>query len=519
MLGKTETLTILLKGKDKFSRVFDKASGKLGGFSGILGKVGKAAGVATAAIGAMAVGIGVKSVLAAAKFEKSMANVATLVDTSTESMADMKKEILDMSGRVPVSIEDLTDALYQVRSAGIDAADAMDVLETSGKLAVAGLATTEEATNLLTSAINVYGDETHDANTIAEILFKTVKYGKTTVAGLAQGFGKVAGIAKETGISIEELSAATAVLTTTGITASEAQTSLKAMISNVLKPTADATKAAEKLGIEFNLGALQAKGLSEMLVEIAEKAGDDKQALADLYGSVDAANSVFTLTSDEGGTKLRDTLNDISIASGALDEAFQKQKDTFEMQWLLVKNKLNKAFIELGIKLMPSIKDAVDRYVLPALNSVSNWVENNGDKISAPFERISDIMKGFQMFYSKDEETSKLMRDKLKEEKFIGPVLKTVDFFGGVKERWNKLRTAPGEAWSDYWGKFKEDIGGSMSSMVAGARENRGQQSFGSNPTYNFDFKGAFIGNPDEFKGQVIDLINRESELGSIGGE
>ena len=496
MLGKSETLTILLKGKDQFSGVLDKASGKLGGFTGILGGIGKAAGVATAAIAAMAIGIGVKSVLAAASFEKSMANVATLVDTSTESMEQMKKEVLDMSGRMPIAIDDLTSALYQVRSAGISAADAMDVLETSGKLAVAGLATTEEATNLLTSAINVYGDETHNANQLAEILFKTVKYGKTTVAELAQGFGKVAGIAKETGISIEELSAATAVLTTTGITASEAQTSLKAVISNILKPTSDATKAAKDLGIEFNLGALQAKGLGEMLVEISEKAGDNKQALADLFGSVEAANAIFTLTSEGGGAKLRDTLNDINQATGALDEATQKQMETFEMQWLLVKNKLNKAFIELGMKIMPSISDAINEYVLPALDSISNWIENNGETINKFFENIALTMEGLGMLFFGDEETKALMKKELAKETFAGAVTGA-----GLMPDWLSLKPI-----------IEAPMG--ITTQAVGIK---GYQE--PSNTFNFDFKGAFIGNPNEFKGQVIDSINKESELINKGGQ
>lgn len=342
----------------------DKASAKLKKFSGAL----KLAGLAVVAF---AVGIGVKAVKAAAEFEKGMTNVATLVDTSTESMSAMGKKVREISKKVPVDIKDLTAALYNVRSAGISAADAMDVLETSGKLAVAGLATTEEAVDLLTSAINVYGDESHNASKLADILFKTVKAGKTTVAELAQGFGKVAAIAKETGISIEDLSAATAVLTTTGIKAAEAQTALKAMISNVLKPTKDATDAAERLGISFNLAGLEANGLSGMLVEIAEKAGDDKQALADLFGSVEAANAIFALTAEDGGAAMRDILESMTDGSIALDEAFRKQNATTAAQYQLLKNNLNVVLIELGTVILPVLIKAMDK----ALGFMKGWQE------------------------------------------------------------------------------------------------------------------------------------------------
>ena len=347
----------------------DKLQGKMKRIRPSLDRIAKGFVLAGAA---MTVAIGVKAIKEAVKFEKAMASVATLIDTSSENMVKMGKKVKEIAQRIPKDIEDLTAALYDVRSAGISAADAMDVLETSGRLAVAGLATTQEATNLLTSAINVYGDESHDANAIAEILFKTVKFGKTTIAGLAQGFGKVAAIAKETGISIEDLSAATAVLTITGITAAESQTALKAMISNVLKPTTDATEAAERLGISFNLGALEAEGLAAMLVEIAEKAGDDKQALADLFGSVEAANAVFSLTSKKGGAALKNILDDMTESSGALDEAFQKQNATTEAQYILLKNKLNVELMDLGTKVLPFVGRAMS--TLSEMIDTAQWL-------------------------------------------------------------------------------------------------------------------------------------------------
>ena len=37
-------------------------------------------------------------------------------------------------------------------------------------------------------------------------------------------------------------------------------------------------------------------------------------------------------------------------------------------------------------------------------------------------------------------------------------------------------------------------------------------------PSFNFNFQGAFIGDVENFKKQVIDVINRDSELQSLGG-
>jgi len=342
-----------------------------------LTKIAKIAGIAILALGAAFIGASLK---AAGKFDKSIRNIGTLLgDTAANEMPKFKKGIIEIMKTLPVDPDDLGASAYNIVSAGIsDTAEAMEVLKSSAELGIAGLSTTEEAVNILTSAMNVYGDETHDSTRLADILFKTVKNGKTTIAGLAQGFGKVAGIAKETGISIEDLSAATAALTTTGITASEAQTSLKAVISNLLKPTSDAEAAASRLGIEFNLAALQADGLSGLLANVTDAAGDDKQALADLFGSVEAANAIFSLTSEGGGEQFRKILADIEDQTNAMGEAVDIQTSGVEAKMQLLKGNFEAIKIELGDKLIPVIVDA------------TSFLIENSDKIKAV---IDDVLK------------------------------------------------------------------------------------------------------------------------------
>jgi len=105
-------------------------------------------------------------------FEKSMTNISTLIDTNVESMEDMAEGVRQIARKTPVALADLTSALYDVRSAGIAAGDAMSVLEASAKLGVAGLGTTKEATTLMTLAVNNFRDSGLSASEVADIMFK-----------------------------------------------------------------------------------------------------------------------------------------------------------------------------------------------------------------------------------------------------------------------------------------------------------------------------------------------------------
>ena len=57
---------------------------------------------------------GFASTQMAMDFSASMGDVATLVDSSTESIDQMGKRVLDLSSRVPVALEQLPPALYDI---------------------------------------------------------------------------------------------------------------------------------------------------------------------------------------------------------------------------------------------------------------------------------------------------------------------------------------------------------------------------------------------------------------------
>ena len=185
----------------------------------------------------------------AMKFEKAMSNVATLLDTNVENMDKMGNEVLKLASRMPVPIEELTTSLYSIRSAGIDAASSMSVLDSAARLGVAGLGTAAESTNLLTSAVNAFRSEGLRAEEISNILFKTVAAGKTTIGELSQGFGAIAPIIEAVGVKFADFQAATAALTTLGTPTAQAQNQIGAAIGALQKPTGDMIKVFDALGV------------------------------------------------------------------------------------------------------------------------------------------------------------------------------------------------------------------------------------------------------------------------------
>jgi TP901 family phage tail tape measure protein len=315
----------------------------------------------------------------AVKFEKSMSNVATLLDTTVEDMDAMGQQLLDLSTTLPVPIDELTTSLYSIRSAGISAADAMNTLGTAGKLSVAGLSTVEESTQILTAAMNAFADEGKSSEEIANILFKTVKFGVTDISKLTAGFGAVTSSALAAKVSLAELMSATAALTSVGVPTAQAQTMLKALFSEMTKEAGKLAEGYEKLvGGNIALDTVS-DGYHETLKTLYAATGQNDVAFKNLFSSVEAGNAAFSLVTNASESYLG-TLADMEGGVNSLDSAFMKQTETSAAQMQMAKNQIQSIAISIGQQLLPVINDLL-KSIMPMVKSFGNWAKNNKELV------------------------------------------------------------------------------------------------------------------------------------------
>lgn len=299
------------------------------------------------------VAAGVASGRMAKDFNASMGNISTLVDTNVESMSRMSAQVLSIGRKVPVELGQLPPALYDIRSAGIGASDAMNVLHKSARLGVAGLGTTQEAANLSTSALNAFRLEGAKANRIYDTIFKTVKNGKTNISQLAQGFGGVAGTVAEAGIEFDEFMASTAALTTTGLPASQAYTQLRATIAGLTRETAHSRKVFNALGAKDMKDLIaQSGGLVPALSRIRTQLGGNNAEMLKLFGSTEALNAVLGLTGGQAEA-YRDTLKSMRGGGNELDAAYAKQAGQDAAKSIIAMNQFKAAAIQAGQHVLP----------------------------------------------------------------------------------------------------------------------------------------------------------------------
>lgn len=368
---------------DRFSSVVSKMTMGVSAF----GKTAEAAAMRTSrkfnsvgtdmltAGATVAVGLGY-AINEAVKFEKAMSNVSTTIDSTPELMKNMSDSILEMSKKIPVPISQLTEALYDVVSAGIASEHAMTVLGASGRLGVAGLGTAKEGVDVITSSLNAFNIKATESEKVANMVFKAVKYGKTTVSGLAESFGSSAALVKNSNVSLEEYLATTATLTTTGMTASRAQTQVASAVTALIKPSGTMSKIFSKLGVKDVPQWIKNNGGLVKSLKIVRDEGEKMGLLSSkAFGRKEGFSAMLSLLGPLAD-KFKLVYGDIMNSNDSLTESFEKQQKTFSAKFQIMKNKATGLAIAIGNELMPRVSGFMDS-IAPIITGMTKWISKN----------------------------------------------------------------------------------------------------------------------------------------------
>jgi TP901 family phage tail tape measure protein len=307
-----------------------------------------------------AIAAGTREIVEAAKeylqFGRELANVNTLLGEN-DSLTSFRDGLLDLDPALGQTSE-LARGMYQAISSGVDSGEALQFIADSAKTARAGMASTFDTVDAGTSVMASFNLQGKDAVMIYDKMFEVVKRGKVELPQLAQSIGLVSNIAAQAGISLDEMFAAVATASRTN-RPSIAIEGMRTAITNILQPSGEAKKLAQELGIEFDAQALKAKGLAKFLDDVAKATGGDVEKIAALFGNVQGLNFVLSVTGNQAKTFAED-LKGVASASGTVDEAFKKQKESIPAQWEALKVSFQQGVIKALVFVEPILRVVLD---------------------------------------------------------------------------------------------------------------------------------------------------------------
>ena len=338
----------------------DLASGKISklrkGISGVNSTLEKNQRGMLAA-GAASIAFGTLAVRAAADFDKGMREVNTLLNFSNAQLDVLSIQVRELSKEFGINAVDATKALYSTISAGQAPSEAISFLTVAAKTAIGGVTDLETAVDGLTSVVNAFGYESGEAQAVADIMFETMRRGKTTIGELSQFFFQAAPVASALGVRFEEVSAAITTLTLSGTPTRVAMTQVRQAMVSLAKPTAEMEKLFEAVGYESGLAAIRADGLVGALTKLQEESGATETEFIKAVGSIDSLQAVMGLTGKNTPAFL-ENMAAMENAAGNVDTAYAIMAESTSQSFAKMQQAMNDAKIEMGENLAPAMEDA-----------------------------------------------------------------------------------------------------------------------------------------------------------------
>jgi len=370
-------------------------------------------------------------------FGAALAEVATL---GVKDMKGLKKGIMDVTAAYGGDLIENTKAAYQAISAGVEPAKVLEFLDTAARGAMAGVAGTAETVDALTNILNAFGKESGQANDVLDQLFVAIKEGKTTMSELAGAVGRLAPTFNAAGLGSDEMLAATAALTASGISTNEAMTGLNGILKAIIKPSKEAADITAALGLEFDTTALKTKGVLQFLKDLSSQlkenipalqatieqetrqrdaleasietlqrktkrtraenlalremkdefrdleksikenskaVGPNIEVLSRLFGEIEGLKSVLVLANKDAG-KFNEVMGEMEERVGAADEAAQKFKENDPgFAFRQMKAEVINLAVNIGDVLSPVLNKLIADHIKPMIAKIKEWKKEN----------------------------------------------------------------------------------------------------------------------------------------------
>lgn len=359
-----EELNKITAAQEKNAAAISKTKGQLAGTIGVIGAIGTA--------------IYAGPVKSSMEFESAMAEVVKVVDglkdgttgKLTQEYYNLKKEILDLSTKIPMTAKELTEIAAAAGQAGIARKEIGQFSTDAAKMGIAFDTTAAQAGEWLAKWRTSFGLSQEQ---VVELSDKINYLGNTSAANAEQISSivtKVGPLGEVAGFANGEVAALGATLVSVGVSEDVAATGIKKVMTTMTAGSA-ATKrqqaVLDKLGISAtdlaNRMQKDAKGAVLDFMGAINKLPKAEQtaALKNYFGEESVGAIAPMLTKLDLLKEQFIKVGDASLYAGSMEAEYAARADTTENKVQLAKNSLAKLSVVLGETFLPYVGQAAEK--------------------------------------------------------------------------------------------------------------------------------------------------------------
>jgi len=296
-----------------------------------------------------------EGIAAVEELRYTLTAVASLINKINlpETFKEVSYAVMDLGQRSVYSLNTLALALNEVVKAGYDFRDAQRILEAGNKIATVSMSDLQETTLGLSNVMKAFAYNVEEVTKVMNILQKAADMSTANADDLIASIAYAAPVFKSAGLTLEDLAAATAILTNVGYSASTAGRYLRQVINSLIAPSNEAKTIMTKFGIAQAIARGEMKSFSDLLTILSDRlrkmSKDQKTAaLAQLFGVRAGAAIMSLLEQNEKALHdvsgqyitLSDMVKELGDSAGYIEPRFEDMSNTLKGSAVRMQNAL-----------------------------------------------------------------------------------------------------------------------------------------------------------------------------------
>lgn len=296
-----------------------------------------------------------------AEYDNTMKTVENILKSHDQQgnfsgrFAGMTNTIRNVGMETKYTITEVADAAKFLAMAGLKVDAINQAIRPIADIALVGDTDLGETADLVTNIMTAYNIHPSQMRRTADIMTNTFTMSNTTLTEIAEAYKYSAALLSAGGVDFKESAAAIGVLGDAGIKGSQAGTTMRTLLANILNPTKKQRAAWDEVGIKTE---------GKSLVQIFQQLHDNNV-------SVDQFYRLFHKTAAQGAVALADHVtkwNEVIIenflSDGMSSKLADEKKNTLQGLWA----QLTSVFTDDGVKAFSGIQGTIREFLKSTIN-------------------------------------------------------------------------------------------------------------------------------------------------------
>lgn len=364
--GKTVTSYVDVKQRNKKANTPSSAKSSQfnSDFAGAMG-VGTLSAGAVAGAGVAAAGAGVAmAVKKFADFDAVMSKVKALTGATDKEMEKLTATAQKLGAETKFSASEAAEAMTFLGMAGWKTNEIISAMPGLLDLSAASGEDLARVADIVSDDLTAFKMSADQAGHFADVLAVASTNANTNVSMMGETFKYVGPLAGSLGYSIEDMALATGIMANSSIKGEQAGTTLRALLTRLVKPTKESAAAMDRLGISITDGDGKMKSFRQIIADIrkgfTKLTEAEKGEVAAMLAGQEAMSGTLALADakQEDIDKLTKALDN---SSGAAKKMAKTMNDNLKGSLTELGSAMESVALKVGKVFEPAIRKAVKK--------------------------------------------------------------------------------------------------------------------------------------------------------------